>query len=498
MLINISRFVTVQQYIKGEIEEIHKKAYRAIKFNLSAESDSLKDPVIAHIYKIWNEYYANTEFSWGEIAGAMFNAIENIQIKVVNSSRTSEKLEYPKKDSLRVIAIGGLALSRGLTLEGLIISYFYRNTSTYDVLMQMGRWFGYRKNYEDLFRIWTHKDSADWYAEIAEATEKLKDDMSLMRELGKKPRDFGIRVRNNSEDLRITAYNKMRNSTDEYEYLSYFGGIIETPYLSFSASSHINNFNEVKRLVADALDSGMKFERQNPSIGKGRYILQDISKNRITELISKLKISRFSSDFDTTQIADFLQNSADPSIEKFDVAFMEGNSSEGAPVVDIAGRRIYLVKRKHCVIGRDTDRLSLGRRGKLGGPNDGLAGIVDFNGKTAEEIVLEAKAAFIEDYELRRKEKFSKDSFSSETWFRFVKDRKPLLIVYFIDASCDDGQQQKQFDELKEKLGNTPVVGFALGLPRNDDAAILSATRYRANKIYNWFEKDEIDVGDEE
>lgn len=498
MLINISRFVTVQQYIKGEIEEIHKKAYRAIKFNLSAESDSLKDPVIAHIYKIWNEYYANTEFSWGEIAGAMFNAIENIQIKVVNSSRTSEKLEYPKKDSLRVIAIGGLALSRGLTLEGLIISYFYRNTSTYDVLMQMGRWFGYRKNYEDLFRIWTHKDSADWYAEIAEATEKLKDDMSLMRELGKKPRDFGIRVRNNSEDLRITAYNKMRNSTDEYEYLSYFGGIIETPYLSFSASSHINNFDEVKRLVADALDSGMKFERQNPSIGKGRYILQDISKNRITELISKLKISRFSSDFDTTQIADFLQNSADPSIEKFDVAFMEGNSSEGAPVVDIAGRRIYLVKRKHCVIGRDTDRLSLGRRGKLGGPNDGLAGIVDFNGKTAEEIVLEAKAAFIEDYELRRKEKFSKDSFSSETWFRFVKDRKPLLIVYFIDASCDDGQQQKQFDELKEKLGNTPVVGFALGLPRNDDAAILSATRYRANKIYNWFEKDEIDVGDEE
>ena len=226
--------------------------------------------------------------------------------------------------------------------------------------------------------------------------------------------------------------------------------------------------------------------------------MQDISKNRITELISKLKISRFSSDFDTTQIADFLQNSADPSIEKFDVAFMEGNSSEGAPVVDIAGRRIYLVKRKHCVIGRDTDRLSLGRRGKLGGPNDGLAGIVDFNGKTAEEIVLEAKAAFIEDYELRRKEKFSKDSFSSETWFRFVKDRKPLLIVYFIDASCDDGQQQKQFDELKEKLGNTPVVGFALGLPRNDDAAILSATRYRANKIYNWFEKDEIDVGDEE
>lgn len=89
--------------------------------------------------------------------------------------RISEKLEYPKNESLRVIAIGGLALSRGLTLEGLIISYFYRNTCTYDVLMQMGRWFGYRRGYEDLFRIWTHKASAEWYAEIADATEKLKE-----------------------------------------------------------------------------------------------------------------------------------------------------------------------------------------------------------------------------------------------------------------------------------------------------------------------------------
>ena len=63
-------------------------------------------------------YYSNTEFSWEDIAGTMFAAIENIQIKVVNSSKSSERLEYPKNDSLRVIAIGGLALSRGLTLEG--------------------------------------------------------------------------------------------------------------------------------------------------------------------------------------------------------------------------------------------------------------------------------------------------------------------------------------------------------------------------------------------
>lgn len=204
MLINISRFVKVQHYIKGEVESIHARAYRSIKYNLSHNfAESMTDPVIKRIYNNWETYYSSCEFDWDQIVDALFIAMENIQIKVVNSSRSSEKLEYPKNEGLRVIAIGGLALSRGLTLEGLVISYFYRNTCTYDVLMQMGRWFGYRKNYEDLFRIWTHKSSARWYAEIAEATDKLKDDMIIMRERGQRPRDFGIRVRNNSAELSI-------------------------------------------------------------------------------------------------------------------------------------------------------------------------------------------------------------------------------------------------------------------------------------------------------
>ena len=89
----------------------------------------------------------------------------------------SSDLDYRKNPSLRVIAVGGLALSRGLTLEGLLTSYFYRNTATFDVLMQMGRWFGYRKGYEDIFQIWTSEESARWYDEISKASEDLKDDL---------------------------------------------------------------------------------------------------------------------------------------------------------------------------------------------------------------------------------------------------------------------------------------------------------------------------------
>lgn len=495
MLINISRFVAVQKYIKSQVEDIHRSAYRAIKFNISGK-DSLKDPVIRRIHEIYEQYYSFVEFSWEEIAGRMFESIENIQIKVVNSSRSSEKLEYPKNDSLRVIAIGGLALSRGLTLEGLIISYFYRNTSTYDVLMQMGRWFGYRKNYDDLFRIWTHKDSADWYAEIAEATDKLKDDMSLMRELRQKPKDFGIRVRNNSADLRITAYNKMRNATDEYEMNSYFGGIVETPYLYFDAEIQKQNYYEVRKMLSTCISEGYHFGRQESAVGKGRLLLSGVPKTDIVNLMRRIRISRFSSDFDPAQIADFLQNCTDSSIDRFDIAFMDGAADEKTRPLDLEGNELYPVVRKNCIIDSDTKRLSLGRRGKLGGPNDGLAGIVDFNGIPATEIVELAKKCFVRDYERLRGEKFEKKNYSSETWFRYVKDRRPLLIIYLLDI--DSEEQQKQAEEFREALSGTPVVGFAMGLPRNDEAALLNATKYKANKIYNWFERDDLDVGEEE
>jgi len=494
MLINISRFVNVQKYIKSEVEDIHTKAYRSIKYNLSHNfSESMKDPVINRIYKNWEKQYAKYEFEWDDIVDVLFKSIENIQIKVVNSSKGSERLEYPKNESLRVIAIGGLALSRGLTLEGLIISYFYRNTCTYDVLMQMGRWFGYRKNYDDLFRIWTHKASARWYAEIAEATEKLKDDMAIMRERGQRPRDFGIRVRNNSAELNITAYNKMRNATDEYEFSSYYGGIVETPYLYFNAKHQINNFNTTVKLVEKLINKGFEIHRQDVKSGKGHYIIQKVPKVEIVEYIRNLKISRFSSDFDTKQIADFLENTTDNSINYFDIGFMEG--ADTSKTVNICGVTIPKVQRNTCIIDKDTERLGIGQRGKLGGTGDGRTGIVDFGGESAEDIIENAKKEYREIYKIRHGEDFKKtQSYPSDTWFRYVEKRRPIILLYFLDIELDhdENNQQKQLDTFKKELGTASILGIAMGLPKNDAESHKSATKFKANKVYNWFERTDI------
>lgn len=493
MLINMSRFIMVQKYIKQEIEEIHKQAYRSLKYNLSVDfNESMKDPVIRRVYRIWETQYSALEFSWNDLISIIFSSIENIQIKVVNSSRDSEKLQYPKNESLRVIAIGGLALSRGLTLEGLVISYFYRNTSTYDVLMQMGRWFGYRKNYDDLFRIWTHQDSAEWYAEIAEATEKLKDDMSLMRELGMKPRNFGIRVRNNSAALNITAYNKMRNSSDEFEYLSYFGGIIETPYLRSDEESQIANYNAVVKFTEECVEQGYSFKPEAMKGAGEHNVLRDVPKLRVISLIKQLKISKFCSSFDVAQISEFLSSCTDSSIDKWDIAFMDGEKSQDSSVVNLFGREIYKVKRMKCIFDHDTGRLSLGRRGKLGGPNDGIIGIFGVNDKTAVDIQDEAKEKYQDYYKRTYGEDFTKDkTYPSDTWFKYIEDRNPLLLIYFVDVFTEPNQQA-QNDNFRKNMNVLPATGFAMGLPSNKNAALIGRDKYKTNKIYNYFDRDQL------
>lgn len=182
--------------------------------------------------------YSNTisngsKITWESILKNLYQAIKDIQIVVVNSSKQSAKLNYDdnKDTGLRVIAIGGLALSRGLTLEGLCVSYFYRNTATFDVLMQMGRWFGYREGYADLCKIFITKESAMYYQYIYRSIEDLRKDIEIMGKQKKKPEDYGIRVRNDSIDLGITAANKSRNTKKMVYRKSFYGSVFETPHL---------------------------------------------------------------------------------------------------------------------------------------------------------------------------------------------------------------------------------------------------------------------------
>ena len=458
----------------------------------------MKNPVLKRIYDIWEAQYSDTEFTWNEIAEILCESIEPIMIKVVNSARNSDKLVYPENEGIRVIAIGGLALSRGLTLEGLIISYFYRNTCTYDVLMQMGRWFGYRRGYEDLFRIWTHRSSAEWYAEISSATEELKEDMRLMNENHMRPKDFGIRVKNDSDDLQITSANKMRNSVDELVTYSYFGSIIETPYLIYSPEKQVKNYQKTVKFINALAENKYRIEQVTVNQGRTKKMILKVPKECIIDFLGSLAISKFNAKFRPDQILSFLTNCDDDSISEFDIAFSEGKkNSEIAPVV-LGDTEIIPILRSNCQISEYDDRLNIGRRGKLGGPNDGLAGVLDTPDMSAADLIAEAQEKFRKDYLIRKRTPLADGAtYPGETWFKYIKNRRPLLVIYFINAKGDESNT-KSFNRMKTAMGDAVSVGFALGFPTNDNQAIYEISCYRANKTYNYFERDEILMESEE
>ncbi len=158
--------------------------------------------------------------------------------------------DYPNGRSL--IAVGGIGLSRGLTLEGLMISYFLRNSIMYDTLMQMGRWFGYRDGYEDLCRIFMTDDALAWYAHIAESTEELRRDFRAMEKARLTPLEFGLRVRSHPTALIVTARNKMRASRDVPVNISLEGRLAETSVVFSDPNEIKHNMNVLEGAITSA------------------------------------------------------------------------------------------------------------------------------------------------------------------------------------------------------------------------------------------------------
>ena len=166
------------------------------------------------------------DVSWEEVSSRLVESSQRIQIKVINGAARDALDYWDHPEGLSAIAIGGDKLSRGLTLEGLSVSYYLRASRMYDTLLQMGRWFGYRPGYVDLCRLYTTDELRDFYSHITMAAEELRQEFDLMADRGMTPSDFGLRVRSHPAGLVITAANKMRNGTPMT--VSYSGDITET------------------------------------------------------------------------------------------------------------------------------------------------------------------------------------------------------------------------------------------------------------------------------
>lgn len=147
--------------------------------------------------------------------------VDNSANNGVNDEDEYLRLVYPKKENMpekapAFLVIGGATLSRGLTLEGLISTFFLRSVKQADTLMQMGRWFGYRRGYELIPRIWLTETAKAQFDFLSSLDQELRDEIHMMEVAGLKPDEYAARVKNTPklQLIRITAKNRMQKSVE--------------------------------------------------------------------------------------------------------------------------------------------------------------------------------------------------------------------------------------------------------------------------------------------
>lgn len=328
MLINVSRFTAVQDktaelvekyldYVKSDIQNYAKLSLK----------DSLKRENIRDLQDTWNKYslesYAGLKFE-KILSNYLTKASKRILVRTVNQNNKNS-LDYDnyKDTGMRVIAIGGNSLSRGLTLKGLMVSYFYRNTMMYDALLQMGRWFGYRPGYDDIFKIWIGKDAIDWYADITVAFEELKKELKQMEKQGSSPKDFGLKIRQNPGSLIVTARNKMRSGRKILCPITISGRMLETARLFDDIKKLENNNNLCTSFLQDIDEHFGHHNFCYDSYVKA-YIWRDIPKDLIQEFVRQYVSHPWNLNFQSEELADYIKNN-----EKYllwDVAIPSGDN----------------------------------------------------------------------------------------------------------------------------------------------------------------------------
>ncbi|WP_168354970.1 Z1 domain-containing protein [Clostridium sartagoforme] len=474
MLINVSRFTNIQNSLAVLVNNYLKEIQASARiFSHLSASEALNNSVyFRSLYKTFEKQYSHLEFTWKEISQQLYKSIAPIITTTVNKDN-SNGLNYEEYEEvgLRAIAIGGLSLSRGLTLEGLIVSYFYRNSKMYDTLMQMGRWFGYRVGYDDLCRIWMEEDGIEWYKQINRATEELRNDLKKYNKSGRTPKEFGIRVRSDVNTLLVTARNKMRTASNMEVCISLSGEVIETPCIYNDIT--MNELNkEAVNVLKENLLNNYKIEKLGKSIG-----FRNVDKCYITQMLSNYNVSILNNCFDCDSIKEFIEAYTGNELDKWDVAFASGSSVKNF-YVDTFG--IKKVERKYS-LDNDNKIIKLsGNKKRLGSPSDGAYFL------SAEEIE-EIKREYEKDNEKEV------STLSQKTYFRYGK-RNPLLVIYYVDLRKDEDSE-----EIKNTNISEDIVGLSIGIP-NLSGSNSHYARYKINKIQRELLQfgDLNDYGDDE
>ena len=214
MLVHVSQFQDVQEAVRDQIRDELDDLRGRIRFEdsgeIQAELRKLYEDDFVPTMESWEPAEPVAPVTWSAVEQQLEEAVTPIELMVIHGNSEDALAYFERRwEGLNVIAVGGNKLSRGLTLEGLSVSYYLRAASTHDTLLQMGRWFGYRDGYEDVCRLYTTAPLVEAFRGVTEANVELVSEFQEMAQRGEKPFTYGLKIQNTVADMLVTARNRM-------------------------------------------------------------------------------------------------------------------------------------------------------------------------------------------------------------------------------------------------------------------------------------------------
>jgi hypothetical protein len=457
MLVHITRYTLVQKKLAELISEELAFQRREIEFGNTDSADG----IIKEMKEIWETDYLPTtsavrqrindklmsDISWEMVKENLLESASKIHIKLINGT-AKDILDYKDDpEGLCVIAIGGDKLSRGLTLEGLTVSYYLRASRMYDTLMQMGRWFGFRPGYIDLCRLYTSHELVEWYRFINLASEELRKEFDYMHLLHATPRDYGLKVRTHPDGLLITAVNKMRSGTEMA--LSYSGEPAQTVFFHKDPKILQNNFKAVEHFIGEIGEA-------NPD-EKGNFIWRNISPEYILQLLDEYIIHEKSRTVNSKLLKEYIEKlNEQGELISWTIALINNTRPKNRKSI---GKYTVGMSVRTPADNKNHSIYAI-RKSQIISPSD--------------EFIDLPVEKYTEALELRRKEAKESgevllpDAIPYGPQIRGVRDPKNgLLLIYVLDP---------------EKAGlSDPAVGLAFSFPRSKKAVTVT---YKVNNVY--------------
>ena len=436
--------------------------------------------------------------TWSEVKAHLREATAKIQVREINGGSADALNYFDVKKGLSVIAVGGDKLSRGLTLEGLSVSYFLRPSKQYDTLMQMGRWFGYRPGYVDLCRLFTSQELNEWFCHITLASEELRQEFVYMTETaGATPADYALRVRTHPGVLQISATNKMRNAVPMSFSLA--GRLSQTYEFQRTPAVIRKNFNSTRQFIqslGEPTRLQSRYDEEQEKEGVKHFIWEDRTAQQVISFLQSYSTVSNLRRADSQATIRFINlQLANRELTDWTIVLLSTNNVKKRAEYEIAGapQTVGLFRRVREEKSSTPDLYYVKRSNILSPEHESL----DLDVPEYKEAMKLTRAMRLE-----KKIEGEPEYPNGEIVRKRVRQKsKALLLIYSLNPEVAyEGEVTPDVprpplinfpDELKDGENFIPIVGYAISFPGSNYAAHVGYVVH--GDLIKYIEQPEID-----